>query len=404
MSKLQPDEFREFQVVTPPRPLVGWGKQPWAANWRWRFKKTLGALSIWAWLVVVLPSALAGIYFFGIAADQYSSTTSFIVKRASEGSSGGGIIGTLLQSTGLVTSHDDTEVVLQYIKSRSALEELVKEHNFRAVVNRPSADFLAQFPRPWGSDSFESLYRRYDDFVSAHIDATTGSATLEVKAFQADDAHNIAQALLEDSERLINRMNARARTDAIQSAQQEVAMAEARLSRVQGTLTEYRLSKGLLDPKDSSKGVFTVVGQLTAARAKAKAELATLLESSPRSPQLAPLRDKISALSDQIDEETSHLVGGKDSIVKKLSRYEDLKLQQELAAKALASATASLGVARSQAIRQQLYLEPISLPSVSDMPLYPKRFFDFFTVVFTALLSYWILRFVVLSIKEHRAG
>src|SRR5437667_8941467 len=43
----------------------------------------LGSLNIWFWAIVGLPTLIAGVYYFAVAADLYSSEVKFMVRGPS---------------------------------------------------------------------------------------------------------------------------------------------------------------------------------------------------------------------------------------------------------------------------------------------------------------------------------
>jgi capsular polysaccharide transport system permease protein len=76
--------------------------------------------------------------------------------------------------------------------------------------------------------------------------------------------------------------------------------------------------------------------------------------------------------------------------------------RRELAARNLASATATLNAARQDARRQQLYLERVVSPGVADKPAEPKRFSAVLAVFGTLLLLYGVGWLIWAGVKEHR--
>src|SRR5207237_7575280 len=133
---------------------------------------------------------------------------------------------------------EDTSAVQDFIMSRDAVRELEHKNDLRTLFSRPEGDFVTRFPGIlyWRKD-FEALFGRYDHFVSVETDTSTGVTALRVKAYRPEDAHNLATALLNYSEQLINELNDRARRDALETARREVDRAERRISQIQTELT-----------------------------------------------------------------------------------------------------------------------------------------------------------------------
>lgn len=350
-------------------------------------------------LVVVLPTLLTGIYYFGFAADQFVSEARFVVRSSSRTAPSG--IGSFLTNVGITRSQDDTFPVNDFIMSRDAAKLLVDNQQLRAILSRPEADAIARFPNFYSHDTFEDLYKAYKDFVGVTLDTSSGISALTVRAFRAQDAQTVANALLGDAEALVNRMNARARHDAITVAQSEVDRAERRVADVQAALTKFRTVQNTLDPTKASTGLLELIGRLSQESANSKAQLSELLRTSPQSPQMPGLRNRIGALDKQIAEEQRKIVGDNSSIATSLGDYERLLLSREFADKSLSSAIGSLETARAEAQRQQLYLERVVEPNLADASLYPKRYRSTATVLLACLLIYAIGWLLLAGVREH---
>src|SRR6516164_3177795 len=182
-----------------------------------RFWRLFRYFNPWLWGIVGLPTLIAGVYYFGIASDQYLSEARFIVRSPKQVQASG--IGALLQTTGLGRAAEDTSAVKDFIMSRDAVRKLEHNIDLRAVFSRPEGDFVTRFPGVlfWRKD-FEALFARYDHFVSVEADTSSGVTALRVKAYRPEDAHTLASALLSYSEQLINELNERARRDALETA------------------------------------------------------------------------------------------------------------------------------------------------------------------------------------------
>jgi capsular polysaccharide transport system permease protein len=360
------------------------------------------SLNIWFWAIVGLPTLIAGVYYFAIASDLYMSEVKFVVRGPGKASPS---IMTAMLSSGTPPVSDDTYAVHDYLLSRDAVRELDREDGLRALLSRPEGDFVSRFPgiRFWRRD-FEALYDAYSRFVSVEVDATSGVSTLQVKAYRPEDAQRIAHSLLAFSEQLVNRLNERARHDALAVFQRQVDTTERDIAKIQAQLTKYRIQQQMLDPKSASAGPLELLAQENAELATAKGRLAETARNAPHSPQIRLMRTRIASIEKLIADERAKITGGSESIATSLSEYERLDVQRRLSEKILASALASLESARLQAQRQQLYLESITQPNLADYPLYPKRVASFATIVAACLLAYGIAWLLIASVREHAAA
>jgi capsular polysaccharide transport system permease protein len=310
----------------------------------------------------------------------------------------------VLESVGLSMGENQTDAyeVHEYMQSRDAVEELVRSHRLRAVLDRPEADFLARFPRPFERVNFENLYDNYKRFVTVGYDANTGISTLRVEGFRAGDAREIAEALLAGGEGLVNKLNERALADAVDEARRQVVDAEGQALSAEAALTAYRTRERLVDPDRASVAGLDLLGKLQTQLVTMRAERAGLAASAPESPQLPILDRRISAFEAQLDAERLRIAGENNSLAAKMSEYEALMLQREFAVKSLAVAETALETARVDAGRKQLYLERVVSPNLPDKAERPRRLLAILTVVITCLLAYGSLSLILAGLREHR--
>jgi capsular polysaccharide transport system permease protein len=368
-----------------------------------RIAAFLRSLNIWFWAIVGLPTLLAGVYYLGIASDLYLSEVRFLVRGPAK--TPVSAISSMLASAAASAVSEDTYAVHEYLMSRDAVRRLEREDDLRALLGRPEGDLITRFPGVWfWRKDFEALYYAYSRFVTVEVDSTSGVSALQVKAYRPEDAERIARALLGFSEQLVNALNERSRHDALAVFQREVDTTEQEIARIQSQLTAYRVKQKMLDPKSASAGPIELLAQMNAQLANSKAQLSEVAKNSPNSPQIPLIKTRIGSLEKLIAEERAKITGGDNSVATALSEYERLDVQRLLAEKTLASAFTSLEAARLEAQRQQLYLETIAQPNLSDYPLFPKRFVSFATVVATCLVAYGIAWLLIASVREHAAA
>ena len=104
-------------------------------------------------LVVVLPTALAGIYYGLIATDQYESVSAITVESADVGGAGG--LESLIGIVPGASAGKDAMAVREYILSRDVLARLNREHNFIAHFQSENADVLSRLAK---DATFEEAY------------------------------------------------------------------------------------------------------------------------------------------------------------------------------------------------------------------------------------------------------
>jgi capsular polysaccharide transport system permease protein len=348
---------------------------------------------------VVVPTALATLYFGVVASDIYVSESRFVV-RSPQRQSQSGSLSALLQGTGFSRAQDDTYPVIDYIESRDALGEL-NRNNYILDAYGNHGDILSRFLRQF-DDSFEALWKYYNKrVVTVEFDSTSAITTLQVRSFSSQDAIKINESLLELSEHLINRMNERAAKDMVQFARAEVDAAAAKAKDAAAALAAYRKSNTVFDPDRQSALQLQQVTTLQAQLFSAQTQLSQLQAIAPQNPQIPVLKTNIAAVEKQIQEATGGVTGGKGSLSDKAANYTRLQLDSQFADKQLASAMAALENARAEAQRKQLYLERLVQPNQPDVAVEPKRLKRIFEIFALGMLVWGVLSLVLAGVREH---
>jgi len=355
----------------------------------------------WFIVAVVLPVLLSAIYYFGVASPQYVSESRFVVKSPNQRNAQVTSFANLIQTTGLSGGQEQSNQVIDYVRSRSALAVLERQQSVQKLYGANSVDFLSRFPRPWEAQSFEDLFKYYRDKVQISRDVDTGLVVLRTIAFDPKDAAAINETLLRQSEELVNKLNENARTNAIEEATRRVAEAEQRVGAARKAVAAYRNRASIVDPLKEATGVAEIANRLITERAALEAQLSTLRSVTPDHPSIPALREQISSLTREINRQTARAVGGADTISGKLPSYDALVQEQELSSELLVLAQTTLEGARTDALKQQYYLERVVNPNKPDEPEYPKALRIVLTVLGFALCLYFIAWMFVVGILEH---
>jgi capsular polysaccharide transport system permease protein len=353
--------------------------------------------------VVVAPNLLAIYYFLAVASPIYVSEARFVLRTPSQPSiSAVPRLGAMLQGVGLKPADTDAFAVHAYILSRNAVAELDKGRALRRVLGPSDADPIARFPRPFEKPSAENLYRAYKRFIGVDYDSTTGISTLTVKAFNPADARQIANALLDQGEVIVNRLNIQAQTDAVDQARRDLQDAQGRLVDAQARMTAYRNRNKIVDPQSAGQVATQLIGKLASDLATLRAERNGIAASTPQSPELPGLDQRIRAYDQQLASESAKIAGENDSLASKIGEYERLSLEAAFLERAMGSAATRLEGAAAEARNKQLYLQRVVEPTTADSPALPLRWRNILTVMITSLLAYGALVLIVAGVREHR--
>src|ERR1700691_3659468 len=101
----------------------------------------------WLFVAMVLAPTLGAVVYYGLIASKvYVSESRFLVRNSQHQSSSG-LVGDLLQSTGLGGHSDnDSSSVHDYMLSRDALKELDDKLDLRKSFSNADIDLLDRFP------------------------------------------------------------------------------------------------------------------------------------------------------------------------------------------------------------------------------------------------------------------
>jgi capsular polysaccharide transport system permease protein len=343
-------------------------------------------------IVVIAPTVFSAIYYGFWASKRYVSEAQFIVRGVSSNRATG--LDSLFRSFGISRTVDDSYAVENFMLSRDAVRALEASLSLREIFSRPEGDFLSRFPHFWTGTSFERLYDFYLERVKVTPDTEKGITTLKVQAYRPEDAQTIARSLLALAENLVNQMNARSQQDSIRSAETDVAEATAKVLAAQTDLTTFRNHELLVDPSKNSLAQLETITQLTTDLDHTQAQIAESKRTAANSPSIAVMQARADAMIAGIETERGKLAGTDRGLASRVSTFERLTLMRDLAEKSLSAAVLSLESARMEARRQQIYIEEVVAPNLSDDSTEPQRLRSIATVfmVSTLLLAVgWLL-------------
>lgn len=353
-------------------------------------------------LIVVLPTMLAILYFGLIASDRYVSVSTFVVRSPQKSTSVSGL-SAFLQNVGFSRSTDDSYVVNDFILSRDAVNQLQTDLNIKERYSGKRIDLLSRFD-PVGVDgSSESFYDYYKNKVSVSLDSASSISTLTVKAYDAEDAYEINQKLLEKAENLVNKLNERGRLDMIVNAEDSVKRAEQRALEASVNLASYRAKNQVFDVEKQAAVQLQLVSKLQDQLIFVQAQLAQLRVVTPENPQIQLLTQREAVIKKEMAKETEKALGDSGSLSQQAIEYEKLGLEKEFATKQLTSVLATLEQSKAEANRKQLYLERISEPHKPDYAVEPLRLKNILSVFLFGLILWAVYLLLNASVKEHKS-
>jgi len=351
-------------------------------------------------ITVVVPTALAILYYGFIASDVYVSQSAFVVRSPEKPRSGG--LGGLLEGAGFSTSSEEVHAAQDYITSRDALRALNKGERFRKAYTRRDISILDRFDPTGLFGSFEHLYRYFLGKVDVNFDSTSSITTLTVRAFDGRDAYRFNEELLQLAEQTVNRLNERGRSDLISFAQAEVNEAKAEARAAAAALASFRNRSGIVDPEEQAAVQLQMVSKLQDELIATRTQLAEIQRYAPANPQVESLQIRVGSLQRQINQELGKVAGSRRSLAGAAAQYQRLKLESEFADKQLAAAMSSLTEAQNEARRKQAYVERIVRPNLPDSATEPRRLRGILATFILGLVAWGILSMLLAGIREHQ--
>ena len=233
-------------------------------------------------VVVALPTAIVIAIWGFTLSDRYISESRFVVRRVE---SQANPLSSALNIAAIgAPSMDDAYVVAAFIDSYDAVETLNVHGDLVRFLGRPEADVFSRYPGLW-KPTRENLLQRYENFVNIDLDRTTQIATLTVEGFRPEDARDLNEAILQNAESLVNRLNGRARANAVESAKVRFAEAKDRVTQAFQRVTAFRTKEKIIDPIGEFKSEIEVIARLELEKAQHEAQIRDIKKHSPVSPR-----------------------------------------------------------------------------------------------------------------------
>lgn len=356
-----------------------------------------------ALFLVILPTLFAIIYYGFIASNQYVTEFRFAVRNQEVQKSDA-----LGAATGLpgnmLTLASDSYIVVNYLQSRQALDELDKVINIKDLYSNEKIDYISRFNK---KREIEYLVDYWKGQLSTNFDISTGLIIVKVRAFTPESSLKIGELLLKQTEDLVNIISQNSRGESMKTSEEEVKRAEFRLKSLRAALKNIRESEQIADPLRNAALKQEFISKIQADLSQLRAEIANskafLREDSPT---VTVLRSREKSLIEQLKKLNDELAGlnqnGKEkSVTSMLANFEEIEVERQFAEKNYASALASLERSRLEAERKQRYLAVFVKPSLPEYALYPRRIEMIAMIMILTLMLWALFTFVIQAIKDH---
>jgi capsular polysaccharide transport system permease protein len=343
-------------------------------------------------LMVAVPDLTVGVYYGLIASNQYVSEAKFTVSSAAIPKMDG--VGSV---TGVppILIIQDTQVVTNYIQSRTMVEQLERTVGLRDIYGDRSIDSWARFRKGKPIEKFTDYWGRMH---GTSIALPSGIVTLTVRAFSPEDAKRIADSVVSLSEDLINNLNERMQHDVVLASEQDMQRASQQLAEARIKMEVARNAEGLLDVASTNTALTGLVAELEGDLLKSEQEYQTQIRYvTEQAPQMRVLKNRITAMKSQLEavqaQITTQNENGLSAMAEKalsgkMTKFAELDLEERIAEKRYAASVAAVEAARILSERRMLYLHEIVAPALPEESKYPKRLLST-AMAFLASLVSW---------------
>ena len=347
---------------------------------------------------VLLPTFLAGLYFYTIATPIYAAKTQFVIQQAEPPSASG--IGGLFSSTPMATAQDSI-AVQGYLQSQVAMQRLEADNGFREHFSDPSIDVLQRL----APDATESAaYKVYKKSIRIAYDPTEGVVKMEVMAADPQKAVEFSNAVIGYAEEQVDQMTQRLREDQMKGARESYEDAERKYQEANIRAVKLQEKFKVLSSEAEVTLITTQIGQLETQLTQDQLSLAQMESNqNPNKARMDPLKRRIDTLQSQIAELRGKLTEeGADGVSLAQVQSDLLVAQADAATRQLllAQSLQAMETARVEANRQTRYLSVAVTPVAPDEAAYPRAFENTLVVMLIFAGIYLMISMTVAILRE----
>ncbi|MGH1369874.1 MAG: sugar transporter [Maritimibacter sp.] len=354
---------------------------------------------------VLLPLLIFGLYLNGRAVDQFASTVGFTVRQEDDASSAT-IIGGLAQFAGASGGASDSDIIYEFIQSQGLVKSIDDQ-----------LDLWAHYTQNWEQDplfslrpggTIEDLHDFWPRIVRVSFDSNTGLLELRVLAFDGEFARSIANALMAESQALVNALNEQSRQDTLKYAEADLEAAVVRLKDSREAMIKFRTRTQIVDPESDLEARLGVQNGLQQQLAQALIDFDLLAEfANAEDPRTIQAQRRIDVIRARIAEERANLGSsesyeGVEGYPALIAEYESLAVDRQFAEETYRAALTALDIAKSNAVRQTRYLATYVEPTLPESAEYPRRWEVFGLTALFLSLAWAIIALIYYSVRDRR--
>ena len=321
---------------------------------------------------VMLPTILAGFYFYKVATPMYAANSEFLILKADN--AGGGGMGGLLTGTQFATSQDSI-AVQSYLQSKEAMIRLDGDIGYKSHFTQESIDPIQRLNE---NPTNEEAYKVYKRNVKVGYDPTEGSIRMEVTAADPEVSAQFSRSLIAYAEEMANELSINKRGNQMRDAEHAMEIAFQERRNAQEALVRLQQQGSVLDPEGVIMSLRSQISTFELQVQENELELAALLDNArPNKAKVDGTRADIARLQAVIERLNQRMINasaGENSLASLSVQIQ--MAQADLATRdlMLQSALQQVEQTRLEANRQVRYLTTSVQPVPSEEPTYPRKF------------------------------
>lgn len=320
---------------------------------------------------VMLPTLLAGYYYYRVATPMYAAQSEFLILQAD--ATTGSPLGGLLSGTQFATNQDSI-AVQSYLQSKDAMIRLDADTGFAAHFAQEQIDPIQRLP---DGASTEDTYKLYKKYVKIGYDPTEGVIKMEVAAADPEKAATFSTQLITYAEERVDELSRRKREDAMKSARESLEQAKEERRAAQERLV--KLQEGtVVDPEAVIGTLRTQISTYEIQLQEKELQLAALLDNArPNQARVDGVQADIARLNELLDRLNARMTEARGDGLSLAADTAQVQMAQADLATAdlfLQSALQNEKQTELEANRQVRYLTTSVRPVAPQDPTYPRAF------------------------------
>ncbi|MEP1765753.1 MAG: capsule biosynthesis protein [Sulfitobacter sp.] len=336
-----------------------------------RRRKKMGLLLVRLAFFVMIPTFLAGYYFYQVATPMYATKSQFLIIQ-NEGSGGSSPFGGLLPTQ--FANSADSIATQAFLQSKDAMLRLDEDSGFKTHFSDDSIDAIQRLT---AEPTNEEAYKLYKKNIKIGYDPTEGVIRMEVIAADPQVATTFSESLITYAEERVNSLSQAKRDSGMTDAEIGFQKATQQRRDAQQRLIELQVENGV-DPEAVIAAIRTQITNYETLLIEKQLELAALLDNSrPNRAKVEGAQGDVRRLEGalaQLNDRMNNATEGQNSLAKQAVTLQLAQADLVNADTNLQLAQTGLEQARTEANRQVRYLTVAVRPLPSEEPSYPRKF------------------------------